>query len=116
MWGYYAGIIFPAITLLGAAIVLFIILAQLLYPICMALYVWIFMSGDTAPKANVEPVFDQFSPAYTALFLYFVLVLVCSKKNLGVFIRLGSLGSIFVTMFILGICVLAIYSFTNTTY
>ena len=44
MWGYYAGIIFPLITLLGAAIVLFIILSQLLYPICMALYWWIFIS------------------------------------------------------------------------
>lgn len=50
-WGYYAGIVFPFLTLLGAIIVLFIILAQLLYPICLALYYWIFVSGDEMPKA-----------------------------------------------------------------
>ena len=116
MCGYYAGIIFPCITLLGAAIVLFIILTQLLYPICMALYWWIFLSGEEPPTPTVEPVFSSFSTAYTALFLYFILVLVCSKKNLGVFIRLGSLGSIFVTMFIIGIICLAFYSFNTTQY
>ena len=111
-WGYYAGIIFPFITLLGAAIVLFIILSQLLYPICMAIYWWIFLTGEDPPTPQIEPVFSTFSPAYTSLFLYFLLVLVSSKKNLGVFIRLGSLGSIFVSMFIIGIVCLAVYSFS----
>ena len=114
--GYYAGIIFPLITLLGAAVVLFILLSQLLYPICMALYSWIFVSGSDPPKPQLKPVFYAFSPAYTSLFLYVVLVLVSSKKNLGVFIRLGSLGSIFVSMFIIGIVCLAIYSFKSTEY
>ena len=115
-WGYYAGIVFPFFTLMGAIIVLFIILSELLYPILLALYYWVFVSGDTMPVAQTEPVFFTFSSAYTALFLYFLLVLVSSKKNLGVFIRLGSMGSIFVSMLIIGIVCLAAYSFKTTEY
>lgn len=48
--------------------------------------------------------------------MYVLLVLVSSKKNLGVFIRLGSMGSIFVSMFIIGIICLAGYSFATTDY
>ena len=101
---------------MGAIIVLFIILSELLYPILLALYYWVFVSGDTMPVAQTEPVFFTFSSAYTALFLYFLLVLVSSKKNLGVFIRLGSMGSIFVSMLIIGIVCLAAYSFKTTEY
>ena len=68
------------------------------------------------PKAETEPVLNNFSSAYTAFFLYFVLVLISSKRNLGVFIRLGSLGAIFVTMFVIGIVVLGIFSWYNTEY
>lgn len=48
--------------------------------------------------------------------MYVLLVIVSSKKNLGVFIRLGSMGSIFVSMFIIGIICLAGYSFATTDY
>ena len=48
--------------------------------------------------------------------LYIILVLVNSKRDLGVFVRMGSLGSIFVCMFILGLCGLAAYSFVTTNY
>lgn len=111
--GYYAGIIAPCLMLLAAVIVLFIILSQLSYPILLSIYSWI---ADADPPIQEEPVFDSFSSAYTALFLYFILVLICSKQNFGIFIRLGSLGSLFVCMFLLGIVGLSAYSYVTTDY
>ena len=43
-------------------------------------------------------------------------MLISSKQNLGVFIRLGSLGSLFVSIFLLGIIGLAAYSYVTTDY
>jgi len=39
--GYYFGILTPAIMIVGALIVYFVIMAQMLYPICLAMYAWI---------------------------------------------------------------------------
>lgn len=108
--GYYLGIIFPALLTLGVLTVLFIILSQLSYPILLTLYIWC-KPGSQLPVQEQDPVFDNFSSAYTAIVLYFILVAISSKKNLGVFIRLGSLGAIFVSMFIIAILGLSIYSF-----
>lgn len=113
--GYYAGIISPIILMFGAAIVLFIILSQLSYPVLLALYAW-GKSGDYDPKIKEFPTFETFSSSYTAIMLYFVLVWVSSKKNLGVFIRLGSLGAIFVSMLVIFILILGIYGFFTTDY
>ena len=60
--------------------------------------------------------FNAFSSAYTAIGLYFILVAITSKKNLGVFIRLGSLGAIFVTIFVIAIVGLGWYSGLNVEY
>lgn len=45
-----------------------------------------------------------------------MLTAICSKQNLGVFIRLGSLGAIFVSMFVLGIVSLGAYGWVSTEY
>lgn len=47
--GYYLGIISPAILLLGAVTVLFIILTELSYPILLTIYIWV-KPGDYQPK------------------------------------------------------------------
>ena len=46
--GLYVGILAPAILIIGAIIVYFVIMAQMLYPILLALYVWI-VQPDTNP-------------------------------------------------------------------
>ena len=114
-FGYYTGILFPLFMLLSTVIVLFIILSELLYPILLSLYTW---CDPDSKEIYVEttPVLNDFSSAYTAIMLYFLLVLIISKKNLGVFIRLGSMGAVFVGIFIIGIMGLSAYAFTNTSY
>ena len=113
--GYYAGIIAPALLLLGVVSALFVILSELSYPILLSLYMWC-KPGDFQPKIEDKPVLDNFSSAYTAIGLYFLLVAISSKKNLGVFVRLGSLGAIFVSMFIIAITGLGAYSYATTDY
>jgi len=76
--GYYLGIVGPAMLLLGALSVLFIILSQLSYPILLTIYVWC-KSGTDHPVIEEDPVFYDFSSAYTALILYFLLVAISSK-------------------------------------
>ena len=48
-FGYYLGIISPAILLMGAVSVLFIILSELSYPIFLTIFTW-FKPGDYQPK------------------------------------------------------------------
>ena len=112
--GFYLGIAANFLMVLGALTVLFIILADLSYPILLAIYAWI-TPGEN-PEIVTDPSFSQFSSAYTSLILYFILVLLCSKERLGVFIRLGSLGAIFIALVVLFITGLGIYETYNTKY
>ena len=64
---------------------------------------------------QLEPVFYTFSSAYTAIGLYFILVAISSKKNFGVFVRLGSLGAVFVSIFIIAMVGLGAYSYAGNT-
>lgn len=113
--GYYAGIVFPALLLLGTISALFVILSELTYPILLAFYAWITPSA-IEPPIQTQPTFSSFSSAYTAIALYFILVAICSKRNLGVFIRLGSLGALFVSMFVIAIIGLGAYEWKVTDY
>jgi amino acid permease len=111
--GYYAGLIAPAFLMIGAVTVLFVILAQISYPIILAVYTW--CSGiDKTEQQN--PTFEAFSSSYTALVLFFVAVLVCSKKDLNIFIKMGSFGAFFVSMLIIFITATGIIAMTNTNY
>ena len=59
--------------------------------------------------------FDRFSSAYTGIALYFIQILVCSYDDVSGFVRLGSLGAVFVTIFILFMVGVGVYG-TQTTY
>ena len=112
---YYIGMFSPAIIILGALTVLFVILSQLSYPILLQIYLWC-TPDDYEPPVEQEPVFTSFSSAYTSLLLYFVMVAVSSKRNLHGFIRLNSLSAIFFFMFVIVISGLGAYAFTNTEF
>ena len=45
---YYIGILAPALLILGVLIVLYVVLAELSYPILLSIYYWI-KPGDYAP-------------------------------------------------------------------
>jgi len=102
MKGYYAGILSPCLLIVGAVTVLFVIMSQLSYPIFLAIFSW---TTGNKPEMINKPTFSQFSSSYTAIILFFVVIAVCSKKDLGIFMKMGSFGAIFVTMlmiFIIG--------------
>ena len=60
--------------------------------------------------------FEAFSASYTAILMYFVLVLICMKKDLSLFIKMGSLGAICVTIMIIFVISYFAYSMSNTDY
>jgi hypothetical protein len=62
------------------------------------------------------PSFDQFSSAYCGLVLFPIQVLICSVKDLKVFMRVGSFGVVFVIFLIIFICAVGTYGLTNTEY
>lgn len=113
--GYYAALIFPSILIIGALITYFSLMAQALYPICVAIYSW--TSGDTElTNYTMDPRFDQFSTSYTSIIIFFILVPVINMKDLKIFMRFGSFGVIFVVYLLAFIIVVGIFSLTDTEY
>lgn len=96
--GYYIGLVAPALLIVGAIIVYFVIMCQMLYPIVLALFSW---TTNSNPEFYPDPTFAHFSMNYCALVLAIGLIWICSKKDLDVFMRIGSLGVIFIMLFVL---------------
>lgn len=112
-FGFYIGLCAPALLIVGAVSVYFVIMTQLLYPILLAIYSWI--SGNE-PVLDMTPSFTQFSPAYCALFLFVILVILCSKKDMQIFMKIGSFGVIFIIILMLFIIAVGVLAFTDTTF
>jgi len=114
-FGFYTGLIAPAILILGAVACFFVTMNQVLYPMVLAVYVW-----TTGRKEDVEyktsPTFEWFSSNYTAMFLFVIITAICSKKDLKVFMRIGSFGVIFVVMLMVFIIYTGIDSMSNTDF
>ena len=60
--------------------------------------------------------FDVFSTSYVAVIMYVILVFVSMKKDLSIFIKMGSLGAVCVIVMIIFVVCYWIYSLTNTHY
>ena len=60
--------------------------------------------------------FDAFSASYTAVLMFIALVAISMKKDLSVFVKMGSVGAVCVTMMILFIIGYSIHSMANTPY
>ena len=112
--GYFVCLIAPAFLILGAVSVYFVVMAQVLYPMIMAIYTW--CSGNELPNVNVNPDFTRFSSSYTALFLFVVLTLLCSKKDLGIFMRIGSFGVVFVILLMAFIMAMGFIALGDTSF
>jgi hypothetical protein len=89
-------------------------MAQVLYPMCLAIYTW--CSGNVIPDVNVAPTFDKFSSSYTAFFLFVILVIICSKKDLAIFMRIGSFGVVFVVLLIAFIMAMGFIALGDTHF
>ena len=100
--------------IIGAVAVYFVIMAQVLYPMCLAVYTW--CGGAEFDNYDISPAWDRFSSSYTAFFLFFILVLICSKKDLGIFMRIGSFGVVFVVLLISFIMAMGFIALGDTTF
>jgi hypothetical protein len=116
-FGLYAGLLAPALLVLGAVASFFVTMNQVLYPMVLAVYVW--TTGrydDVTYKSSSDTTFEWFSSNYTAMFLFIVITAICSKKDLKVFMRVGSFGVIFVVMLMIFIIYTGINSMSNTDF
>ena len=112
-WAYYSGHISTLLIILAAITAYFIILSQMLYFLSLALLKWIFKI-DLVPVTSAD--FSVYSLAYTAIFVFVLEFVITLKKDLSIFIRLISFGSIFIIAIILFIVGFGFYSFTNTHF
>ena len=111
--GYYIGLIAPGILIAGAIIVFFVIMSQVLYPDLLAIYAWI---SRSTPAFDLDPSFARFSPSYVSLVLFVILVIICNKKDISMFMRIGSFGVIFVVLLMIFIIATGVIAFTDTTF
>ena len=97
----------------GVLIVYFVIQTQLLYPLTLAVYAW---TSGNEPMYLMEPSLGQYSSSYCAIVLFFALAVICSKKDLSIFMKVGSIGVIFVFMLIIFIMITGIVAFSDTEF
>lgn len=112
-WAYYCGAVSTWLIILTAACSYFIIMSQMLYPIILAPIDW-FSTSNVYEETGLS--FTDFSPAYVTLMIFAIEVVITMRKDLTVFIKVASFGSIFIISLILFIIGVGIYSLTNTTY
>ena len=111
--GYYMGSIMLQLLLNGILTVFFVIDTQLFYPLTLAVFKWI---SQSEPEFLSSPTFSQYSSSYCALLIFFALAAVSSKKDLSIFMKVGSVGVIFVFMLIFYMIFTGIVAFTNTDF
>ena len=118
MKGWYIGLIGPTILIFGAITAYFVIIVQSLYPLLVVLLKVCGADLDYVDPNKGPPYwhFDTFSASWLAIGLFVVLVTISMKKDLSIFLRMGSFGAFCVTTLILFVVSYSIKSMTNTTY
>ena len=113
--GFYIGLIAPAILILGAVATFFVTMNQVLYPMILAVTVWI--TGDKdAIHYKTTADWSWFSSDYTAILIFIVMTTICSMKSLKLFMKIGSYGVIFVCMLMIFIIYTGFDSISNTEF
>ena len=115
-WGFYAGLIAPAILIFGAVATFFVTMNQVLYPMVLALYVWISGKPEDDVTYKKDPSWEWFSSDYTAIIMFGILTFITSMKNIKLFMKISSIGVVFVIMLMVFIIYTGVNSMTNTTF
>jgi amino acid permease len=84
-----------------------------MYPIILCIISW--CTGETYTY-HTESTFKSFSQSYCAFVLFPVLVYLCSKKDLSIFMKVGSIGVIFIVFLMFFIIYVGVNGLTNTEY
>ena len=115
-WGFYTGLIAPALLILGAVATFFVTMNQVLYPMILALYIWISGKPEDSVTYKLTPGWDWFSSDYTAVIMFGILTFITQMKNIKLFMKISSFGVVFVIMLMLFIMYTGIDSMTNTSF
>lgn len=107
------GLICPAVLVVGAVVVYFVVMCQCLYPLILCIMSW--CTGDTYVYQQ-KSVFNHFSQAYCGFVLYPILILITSKKDLSIFMKVGSFGVIFIVFLMVFIVAVGIRAFGNSEF
>lgn len=110
-WAYYCGFISTLLIMVAAVTAYFINLSSMLYYIFLAIIDWV--AGKNLIPIN-EADFGQFSLAYMAVLVFVMEMIITSKKDLSIFIRLMSFGSAFIIALILFIIGFGVYGLATT--
>lgn len=113
MPGYYLGLICPCALIVGAVIVLYVVMCQCLYPLILAIMSW---STGKEYVYQTKSTFSTFSQSYCGFIMFPILVLITMKKDLTIFMKVGSFGVIFILFLIFFIITVGIESFGNTDF
>ena len=106
----------PALLILGAVATFFVTMNQVLYPMILALYVWISGKSEDSVDYKLDPSWEWFSSDYTAIIMFGILTFITSMKNIKLFMKISSFGVVFVIMLMLFIMYTGIDSMTNTDF
>ena len=112
-WAYYLGYISTILIMIAAETSYFINLTQMMYFLLLALLEWIF--GKHIDPVLVASV-NEFSLTYVVIFAFFMELLITSRKDLSIFIRLISFGSVFILLLNLLIFGTGFYGIATTNY
>ena len=112
-WAYYLGFISTLLIMVAAVCAYFVILSQMLYFIMLAFIEWI---GKEEMKPITNADFSHFSLSYMALIVFVVEFVITLKKDLSIFIKLMSFGSVFIISLILFIIGFGFYAIGNTKF
>lgn len=118
--GFYIGLIGPTILIFGAITVYFVVIVQSIYPLLYFLLTKLLKLDLSYRDPNLSDPhyfdFSQFSSSYIAILMFGLLVPLCLKKDLSVFIKLSSIGVVCVITLILFVIGYGLFSLHNTHF
>jgi hypothetical protein len=112
--GYYAALITTMIMLYGGVLIYYQLLTQTLFPFIVGIQD--LMTGNDTPFIETSVDFSKFSLSWISVIIFFPLYYVICKRDRGFFIRLSTVGVLFIIFQILFVVAFFIYSLTNTSY
>ena len=122
-WAFYLGYIATILIMIAALCSYFIILSDMMYPTIVAIimsinsdYKPVTITDDMTFSESLEANFGGFSSAYCALIIFFIEILVITRKDFSIFIKIIAFGTFFIVSLILFIIGYGIYGFTTTDY
>lgn len=113
--GWYVAVFSNFLMLFAPLIIYLQYLAQMLYPLVLAIISWSNPHAD--PSLVTTGIhFEQWSIAYASLIAFVLMQLVMYQRDFSFFIKVTSFGSLFIIIIVLTLVGVGIYSLTNTNF